>query len=69
MTDVIDLLQKISKRLDLIENRLITLEASNRNIEASGSKLDNHIDFIESIYDQVKRPLYYLIGRETITNG
>lgn len=64
----------INKRLDKIEKRLVTLEAS-------GLKMDNHINFIESVYEKIKLPFHYVmdkvntfkkldsVTRNTITNS
>ncbi len=56
MDDIITILNEINKKLDRIEERLITLEKTQ-------DKMDTHIDFIEHVYDNVKHPLNYLTNK------
>ncbi len=46
--------ETIMKRLDLIENRLMI-------VENSGNKMNNHIDFVENIYESIKAPFHYVM--------
>ncbi len=55
-TYIINILNEINKKLDRIEERLITLEKTQ-------DKMDTHIDFIEHVYDNVKHPLNYLTNK------
>jgi hypothetical protein len=49
-------LQKILSRLEIIENDIKYLKAGNDN-------MNRHISFVESVYDYVKSPLYYIINK------
>lgn len=59
-TETKELLIDILRRLDRIEEKI---EILNKGCK----KLDNHISFIESIYDRVKRPLFLLT--ENVSNS
>lgn len=53
--EIMNLLLKIDKRLDKIEEiLLVTKNASN--------KMSNHIDFIDNIYDIIKKPFYKILS-------
>ena len=53
--EIMNLLLKIYKRLDKIEEiLLVTKNASN--------KMSNHIDFIDNIYDIIKKPFYKILS-------
>ena len=43
-----------------IEKRLVRIEDKLDYIIVSNNKLDKHIDFIEQIYSNVKKPLNYI---------
>lgn len=53
MDEILKVLNQIENRLDLIEIQLIT-------INKSTVKMDNHITFIETIYNNIKFTLYYI---------
>ena len=60
-------LDKIKKQLDRIENLLVQInnkidshECRLGKIEASSSKMDSHIDFIEETYTTLKNPLNFV---------
>ena len=44
---------KVQKILDILEN----------NVSKNCEKMDNHIQFIESVYDNVKHPLQFICNR------
>lgn len=50
--------EEILKKLNVIENRLMILENSS-------TKMDNHIDFVENVYDKVKTPFHYVMDNLT----
>tara|TARA_B110000483_G_C18107257_1_gene508189 strand:+ start:622 stop:852 length:231 start_codon:yes stop_codon:yes gene_type:complete len=46
----------LNRKMDRIENLL-------RQNNARCEKMSNHIDFVERIYEYVKRPLFFLTNR------
>lgn len=34
-------------------------------LENSSTKMDNHIDFVENVYDKVKTPFHYVMDNLT----
>lgn len=60
-TETLNLLQEISKRLEKIENHLEKIEDRLEKIEASTSNMDEHIGFVETVYQQVQVPFHSLI--------
>jgi hypothetical protein len=57
--EIMNMLLRIEKRLDNIEN---ALEESRK----SADKMTNHIDFIDNVYDTVKKPLCRILS---VCNG
>tara|TARA_Y100000389_G_C17345802_1_gene455768 strand:+ start:429 stop:659 length:231 start_codon:yes stop_codon:yes gene_type:complete len=51
--------KKIDKLIDLIEN----------NVEPNTNKMSNHIDFIETVYDNIKNPLGYFVHKLSYFKG
>jgi fructose-1,6-bisphosphatase len=50
----------ILERLTRIENKIDRILSIS---ETDGKKMVDHIDFVESVYDQVKSPFTYLMDR------
>lgn len=50
-------LTNIEKRLDRIEHLLL------EHIEPNCKKMSEHIDFIEHVYEYLKRPLFFVANR------
>ena len=48
-TEILEKLTNIDKRLEKIENILLSQQVDSK-------KMSEHIDFIENIYDNVKKP-------------
>jgi hypothetical protein len=48
--------QEIAARLAAIDRKLDL-------VAADASKMSAHVSFVESIYEQVKRPFHFLMGR------
>jgi hypothetical protein len=59
--------EDINTRLDRIEKMLITIEELLNPIIESSNNMNNHIDFIETIYDRIKSPFHFIMDR--ITNN
>ena len=54
--EILEELQKISLRLDKLENDISYLKKGTDN-------MNNHITFIESVYDTVKYPFYLIMNK------
>jgi hypothetical protein len=52
----------ILKKLSEIEKRLDNIEKILELQKKSSEKMDNHIDFIDNVYSQVKKPFCGLIS-------
>ena len=50
-------LEEQNKKIDLI------LKILNEDIKDNCSKMSEHIDFIKSVYDRVKAPMYYICDK------
>lgn len=55
--------EDINKRLDRIEKTLIKLEELLNPILDSSQHMNNHIEFIETIYDGIKQPFHFIMDR------
>lgn len=62
-------MQEIIKRLDEIQSRIDSIDKKLELINNSTKNMDNHISFIEIIYNKVKNPLNYFIGQITNDNS
>ena len=58
MDNISNKLDDIIKRLEAIENKL-------NIINDSTSHMDNHIQFVENVYDKIKQPLAYAANKIT----
>jgi hypothetical protein len=55
LNNINETLMKITERLDGIESRLMILEASARN-------MDEHISFVDTVYQRIQSPFIKLMG-------
>lgn len=63
-------LQNLIKRTEIIETKLDTIiDILNHNISKNTQKMANHIDFIETIYNNVKSPLGFLCNKLNYLKG
>ena len=53
---IIEKLDRIEEKLDKIENDIKVLKKGNE-------QLDDHITFIENVYDTIKSPFYYILNK------
>jgi glycerol-3-phosphate responsive antiterminator len=53
---ILQQLKEISSRLTLIEEKLEYIKKSNDN-------MNEHIDFVENVYNTVKSPFYYIMSK------
>lgn len=56
-----DRLEAFETRLTNIENLLSNINAKLDELNKSCSNMDEHISFVESVYDTMKSPLSYLL--------
>lgn len=62
-SESIQLLYKILNKLDDIDQRLILIENDIEQIKKSNSNMDEHISFVENVYDTIKNPFYYIMNK------
>jgi len=54
----------MEERLERIENKLdILIKLVSEDVKANCGKMGEHIDFIETVYENVKNPLGYICGK------
>lgn len=56
-------LDRFFEKLTNIEKRLDEMEGKIEFITHSSYKMNNHISFIEKVYDTVKTPFFYIINK------
>lgn len=57
------LLYKILDKLEDIEKRLEVLETEMIYIKQSSTNMNEHISFVENVYDTIKSPFYYVMNK------
>ncbi len=63
MEDIKIILMDILNRLDKIEEQLNKMNTIQEEVKKSTLNMDNHIEFINDIYDNVKKPLSYVSNK------
>ncbi len=63
MDEIKLILINILNRLERIEEKIDSIEKKQNDIQNSTSHMDNHIQFIENVYDKVKQPLAYATNK------
>ena len=58
--------QSLKIQLDRIENKLDTVLQALEIMKTSNQKLDNHIDFIEKVYANLRNPLNFICDKVSI---
>jgi hypothetical protein len=58
-------LETIETKLETIETKLETILNILNNVQKDCSKMNEHIDFVDTIYNIVKSPLGFLINIKT----
>jgi hypothetical protein len=62
----VEKLENIDRKLDNIDNiekRLQVIEDKLQFVKDSGIRMNNHISFVESVYDTVKYPFFYIMNK------
>lgn len=50
-------------KLDNIEKRLDTIETALGTIKKSSKQMENHIEFVETVYDNIKTPFNFIMEK------
>jgi hypothetical protein len=58
--------QDINQKLDEINKKLDEILFIQKNIHTSSIKMDNHISFIDNVYETVKNPLHFLLNKISV---
>ena len=58
-----DPIEIILKKLESIEQRLLSLENKADDINTSCKGMDGHISFINSIYTKLRSPMMWILGK------
>lgn len=64
-------LEEINNKIEILEIKLdqqnekldLILNIINNDIKNNCNKMSEHIDFIQSVYDRVKSPMYYICDK------
>lgn len=54
--EILEKLNKIEEKLEIMQNDI-------NNIKKASNNMDNHISFVETVYDTVKNPFYYIMNK------
>lgn len=60
-------LDAVEERLARIERALERIAAQLEKVDASCTNMDEHIGFVEAVYEKVKRPFAYMLPSLTKT--
>lgn len=60
---VMEMLQKINEKLEIIDSKIDKLSLKTEDVEKSCDVMRGHIQFVESTYNVVRKPLNYLTNR------
>jgi hypothetical protein len=60
---IMNILNEISEKLTYITEHLEYIENDLKDIKKSSNNMDDHISFVENVYDTVKYPFYYIINK------
>ena len=63
-------MEEINNRLDILEDKLDRiLNILEGELKENCAKMGSHIDFVETVYDNVKRPLGYICNKMKFLAG
>ena len=63
-------MEKIEERLDRLENKIDQIiELLNGDLKSNCDKMAGHIEFVENVYDKVKKPLGYICNKVKSFSG
>ena len=74
--EIRELLVMINNKLAQLEERVENIEKRTEKIETSAKNMDDHISFIDNVYDSVKSPFHkvmdlvsFRFGSQSLPNG
>ena len=53
---------ELHSKMDVLTSSVQNLSKKQKDIEKSAAKMNAHIDFVESVYDNMKYPINYICG-------
>ena len=56
----------ILDKLEKIEQKISKIEETINKIEPNTARMENHINFVETVYDNVKSPFHLLMNKINI---
>lgn len=63
-------IEKVNEKIDKLEEKIDKLDKSvNEELYNECKKMGNHIDFVETVYDNVKHPLGYICNKVKYLTG
>ena len=62
-------LDKMEEKIDNLTNKLDQIINLIQNNKENCEKMGNHIDFVESVYENVKNPLDYVCSKISYLSG
>lgn len=63
ITEILTLMKIMNEKIEVIETKIDLINCKTENIEKDCGKMHEHIQFIESTYNIVRKPLNYLTNR------
>ena len=74
--EIKELLVMINNKLSQLERRIENIERRTEKIESSAKNMDEHINFVDNVYDTVKSPFHrvmdlvsFRFGSQSLPNG
>jgi archaellum component FlaC len=61
-TTIIELLLSLDAKIDKLQNTINGLNDKTTDIEKDCEQMSNHIHFVESVYNVVRKPLSYFVS-------
>lgn len=63
-------LELLEEKIDSLEGKIdLILDLLNKEVKPKCEKMENHITFVEAVYDNVKNPLGFLCNRIRLLGG
>ena len=63
-------IEKVNEKIDNLEEKIDNLDKSvNEELYNECKKMGNHIDFVETVYENVKHPLGYICNKVKYLTG
>lgn len=62
-SDIDDRVSDIDDRVSMVEEKIDKILEILAGIDQNCDKMSNHINFVESIYEQIKRPFHFVMNR------